>query len=130
MTWARIGLVLMTAAGCKTPPDPAAAPPAEREAPIAQDEPPVALNPDPPVVYPTALMSQRVGGVVLLRIFVDSAGFVRPESTTVQESSGYPALDSAALAAGPQLRYAPALRAGNPVAGFFLQRFSFQAPRR
>ena len=103
--------------------------PADRPAPIRRDEPPVPLNADAPVGYPEALAAQRIGGMVILRIFADSAGIVRPESTTVQESSGYPALDSAALTAGPRLRYAPALRDGNPVAAFILQPFSFRVPR-
>ncbi len=129
MTWHRTWLVLGVAAGCHAKPDTTVAMPADRPAPIRRDEPPVPLNADTPVGYPEALATQRIGGTVILRIFADSAGIVRPESTTVQESSGYPALDSAALAAGPRLRYAPALRDGNPVAGFFLQPFSFRVPR-
>jgi len=125
--WAWIAVTAVT--GCKSAPDPTVALPADRPAPIRRDEPPVPLNSDPPVVYPEALAAQRIGGTVILRVFVDSAGGVRSDSTLVQESSGYPALDSAALAAGPKLRYAPALRDGRPVAAFFLQPFSFQAPR-
>jgi protein TonB len=59
---------------------------------------------------------------------VDDSGRVVAESTRVQESSGYPALDSAALAAVPRLRYAPALRDGRPVATGFMQPFNFRAP--
>ncbi len=92
-----------------------------------RDEPPVPLNPDSPVRYPEALATQGLGGTVLLRLFVDSTGSVVAESTSIQESSGYPALDSAALAAIPELRYAPALRAGVPVAALFLQPIDFRA---
>lgn len=92
------------------------------------DEPPVALNAEPPVTYPEALLEQRIGGTVVLRLFVDDAGSVLADSVRVQESSGYPALDSAALAAAALLRFAPALRDGRPVATPFLQPFTFRAP--
>ena len=92
-----------------------------------RDEPPVALDPQPPVEYPLALVDRRIGGTVLVRMFVDDSGQVVRESTRIQESSGYPALDSAALAAAPKLRYAPALRNGVPTAAPFLQPFHFRA---
>lgn len=122
-------MVLAMGTGCKAGPDATVAMPADRPAVVRRDEAPVPLNADAPVEYPAALVAQRIGGTVILRVFVDSAGVVRPESTTVQESSGYPALDSAALAASPRLSYAPALRDGSPVAAYFLQPFSFRAPR-
>ena len=50
-----------------------------------------------PVRYPPALLEQGIEGQVLLRLYVDSAGQVIPDSTRIAESSGYPALDSAAL---------------------------------
>lgn len=95
-----------------------------------RDEPPVALDAVSPVVYPLALYQQRVSGTVLLRLFADETGRIVPESTKVQESSGYPALDSAALAAAPQLHYAPALRNGTPVATLFTQPVHFRHPDR
>jgi len=98
-----------------------------RERPADGESPPVALG-EPVVEYPPALYLQRVSGSVELRLFVDSAGQVVPESTTVQRSSGYPALDSAALAAAPRLRYAPGRRAGRPVAMMFLQPVHFRHP--
>jgi len=95
-----------------------------------RDEPPVALDAEPPVAYPPALYQQRISGTVLLRLFVDETGRVMPDSTRLQESSGYPALDSAALAAAPKLHYAPALRNGAPVATFFTQPIHFRHPDR
>jgi periplasmic protein TonB len=95
-----------------------------------RDEPPVALDAETPVRYPLALYQQRISGTVLLRLFVDETGKVTPESTRVQESSGYPALDSAALAAAPKLSYAPALRNGTPVATLFTQPIHFRHPDR
>jgi protein TonB len=95
-----------------------------------RDEPPVALDAEPPVGYPPALYQQRISGTVLLRLFVDETGRVMPDSIRLQESSGYPALDSAALAAAPKLHYAPALRNGAPVATFFTQPIHFRHPDR
>jgi protein TonB len=92
-------------------------------------EPPVALNSDSPISYPPALFDQKIEGDVLLRLFVDSTGRVTPESSRVVESSGYPALDSAALAGSRELRYAPAKRRGIPVATPFVQPIEFRHPQ-
>ena len=96
-----------------------AAPPPESEAPVA-------LNPNVPIAYPPALFDQKVEGDVTLRLFVDSTGKLIPESTRVTEPSGYPALDSAALAGASALRFAPAKRHGIPVATAFLQPVEFR----
>lgn len=93
------------------------------------EEPPVAINPVSPVRYPQALLDQGIEGQVLLRLYVDSAGTVIPDSTRVAESSGYPALDSAALAAAPELRFSPALHQGRPIAAPFIQPVQFRSPR-
>ncbi len=97
---------------------------------IRRDEPPVPIDPETPVSYPDALYAQRISGTVLLRLFLTETGQVVSESTRVQESSGWPALDSAALAAAPRLRYAPALRNGVPVATLFTQPIHFRHPDR
>jgi protein TonB len=123
------GLALLTA--CRRKSDSTLTLPADAGAGAPKrDEPPVALNPETPVRYPVALYQQRISGTVLLRLFVDETGRVSPESTRVQESSGYPALDSAALAAAPKLHYAPALRNGTPVAALFTQPIHFRHPDR
>jgi protein TonB len=93
------------------------------------DQPPVAVNPVSPVEYPPALREQGIEGRVLLRLYADSQGTLVAESTKVAESSGYPALDSAAMAGAPKLRFSPALRNGRPVAGAFLQPIHFRNPR-
>lgn len=95
-----------------------------------RDEPPVPLDPEPNVEYPPALFAQKISGTVLLRMFVTEAGRLVAESTRVQESSGWPAMDSAALAAAPRLQYAPALRNGVPVASHFTQPVHFRHPDR
>lgn len=93
------------------------------------DQPPVAINPVSPMQYPQALLDQGIEGSVLLRLYVDSAGGLLADSTRVAESSGYPALDSAAVAGAAELRFSPALRHGRPVAAPFLQPVHFRNPR-
>ena len=95
---------------------------------VSGDEPPVMVSPESPVEYPPALFAQRIEGKVILRMFVDTAGTVVPESTRIAESSGYPLLDSAAIRASPNFRFAPALRNGEPVATLFLQPVHFRHP--
>lgn len=92
------------------------------------DDPPVMVNAISPVEYPAALYARGIEGKVLLRLFVDETGALRPDSTRVAESSGYPALDSAALATVSQMRFAPALRSGTPVPAAFLQPVHFRQP--
>lgn len=91
-------------------------------------EPPVAINAESPVQYPAAIYDQKIEGDVILRLFVDSTGRLVPESTRVAESSGYPALDSAALAGAVRLVFVPARRRGIPVATSFLQPVEFRHP--
>lgn len=108
--------------GVVTLPD--AAPPTDQ----ARDLPPVALNAQTPVEYPPALFDQGIEGTVILRLYADTAGVLVNDSTRVQESSGFPALDSAAVAAAPDLRFAPARHDGKPVAASFLQPIYFRHP--
>jgi len=127
-TMALAGLLTAGAAGCRQ------TPPAEQSgtgspgAPPDQ-EPPVALNADSPIQYPPRLYDQKVEGDVMLRLFVDSAGRLMPESSRVAESSGYPALDSAALSGARRLRFAPARRHGLSIATAFLQPVEFRHPQ-
>ena len=122
------GVVALGAAACgKTPPAGQGGGASGGTAP--DQDPPVALNGDSPIQYPPRLYDQKVEGDVVLRLFVDSAGGLRPESTRVAESSGYPALDSAALAGARKLRFAPARRHGLPVATAFLQPVEFRHPQ-
>lgn len=98
--------------------------PAERATPGASAtpafEPPVVINAESPVSYPPDLYQQQVEGTVVLRLHVDEAGTLTPDSTKVAESSGYAGLDSAALRAVPAMRFAPARRGGQAVATTFL----------
>jgi protein TonB len=125
------GLLLLLAAGCANRPDGTVKLP-EEQVPVVtrESDPPVALNAVSPVEYPLAPFQQRISGTVLLRLFVDETGKQNPDSARVQESSGYPSLDSAALAAAQRFRFAPALRNGIPVATAFTQPVHFRHPDR
>ncbi|HEX5580667.1 MAG TPA: TonB family protein [Gemmatimonadaceae bacterium] len=81
----------------------------------AADTPPAIRSGTSPFQYPPALYERRVQANVVLRLFVDSLGRVVPESTLVQERSGYAALDSAAVADARALQFAPARHDGAPV---------------
>jgi TonB family protein len=118
-------LALAAAAGCGKPapaPEQAGAQPV---APLDQ-EPPVPLNPESPIQYPPRLYDQQVEGDVVLRLFADSTGRLAAESSKVAESSGYSALDSAALAGAKKLKFAPARQHGHAVATVFLQPIEFR----
>jgi TonB family protein len=93
------------------------------------DEMPVLQNEKLPIRHPTALYEQKVQGNVTLRLFIDSTGVVVPESTTVVESSGYPALDTAAWQGSKELRFAPAKRKGVPVEASVLFPVFFRHPQ-
>jgi TonB family protein len=93
------------------------------------DQPPVAINPVTPMTYPPTLLEQGIEGRVLLRLYVDAQGKLIPDSTRLAESSGYPALDSAALTGARELRFSPALRNGRAVSAPFLQPVHFRHPR-
>ena len=54
---------------------------------VAPDSLPVMQNSELPFKYPPDLYARRVQGNVTLRIHIDTAGHVRPESTTVVASS-------------------------------------------
>jgi TonB family protein len=91
-------------------------------------EPPVVTNAESPVRYPRGLFQQNIEGTVLLRLFVDSLGRLLPESTRIAEGSGVSGLDSAALAAVPNMKFAPARSHGRGVPTSFLQPIHFRRP--
>ena len=123
-------LLALASVACGSQPDATTALPNNDATPSAAlgEEPPVPLNANSPVVYPPAFLRERIEGIVILRLVLDSAGAIQRDSTRVAESSGYPALDSAALAAVPMMRFSPALRRGDPVATAFLQPVHFRNP--
>ena len=89
---------------------------------------PVVTNEDLPFRYPTALFTQQVQGNVTLRIFIDAEGRVIVDSTRVVETSGYTALDSAAVKGSEELRFVPAKRRGEPMAVSILFPVYFRHP--
>ncbi len=80
------------------------------------DSLPAMQNTELPFKYPPELYARKVQGNVTLRIHIDTSGRVQPESTTVVESSGYEALDSAAVHGARVLRFRPAFTNGVPLA--------------
>lgn len=124
-----IGCCLVLA-GCGGGSEPPPADPVAENVDHPAFEPPVVTNENPPVRYPAAAFQQNVEGTVMLRLYVDSAGRVLPESTRVAESSGIAALDSAAQAGVPEMRFVPARRNGRAVGTTFLQPVRFRRPER
>lgn len=86
------------------------------QADLVPDSLPVMQNAELPFRYPPALYARKVQGNVTLRIRIDTAGRVVPESTTVVESSGYRALDSSAVDGARVLQFRPAFAKGAPLA--------------
>lgn len=121
-------LGVLAALACSKPDDGVVSLPPDHPAADRKELPPVALNADSPIEYPRGLFEQGIEGTVLLKLYVDSAGGLVSDSSQVFESSGYPALDSAALAGADQLRFSPALHDGDPVAAAFLQPIEFRSP--
>jgi TonB family protein len=92
------------------------------------DEPPVMVNAELPFRYPPALYARRVQGNVMLRLFVDTDGRLLADSTRVEESSGYPSLDSAAVIGSQDLYFIPAKLRGEPLAVSVLFPVYFRHP--
>jgi protein TonB len=92
------------------------------------DVAPVMLNKELPFRYPPALYAQKVQGNVTLRIYIDSNGAIVPESTRVAETSGFTALDSAAMKGSRDLKFEPAKTSGQPVPVSILLPVYFRHP--
>ena len=111
--------------------DSAGTTPAAVAAPAAapvSDGPPRMTNTDPPFRYPAALYARKVQGNITLRLWVDSTGAVVPDSTRVAEPSGYPALDSSAVAGSEKLRFTPGMKDGRPTGAAILFPVFFRHP--
>jgi TonB family protein len=93
------------------------------------DEIPKMVNADLPFRYPAALYARKVQGNVTLRLYIDRDGNVRPESTRVEEPSGYPALDSAAVKGSQVLHFIPAKLHGEPMSVPILFPVYFRHPQ-
>ena len=127
-----------------TAPQPAAAPvpalrPAEPVAPPAAPAAPAPPQPAPPPVVqprfdaayldnptpPYPGVSRRLGeeGEVRLRVRVDPAGIA--QQVEIQQGSGYPRLDQAALDTVRQWRFVPARQGDQPVAAWVIVPIQF-----
>ena len=92
------------------------------------DVAPVMLNKELPFRYPPALYAQKVQGNVTLRIFIDRDGSIIPDSTRIAETSGFTALDSAAMNGSRDLKFEPAKTQNQPVPGSILLPVYFRHP--
>lgn len=102
----RVFVLLVVLAGCGRK-DEERAPAAVAKGPHP-DELPVMLNSEPPFRYPPSLYDRKIQANVLLRLYIDINGTVRPESTVIAQSSGYALLDTAAIRGAEELRFVPA----------------------
>jgi TonB family protein len=94
----------------------------------APDEVPRMLNTELPFRYPAALYARKVQGNVTLRLRIDRDGQVSADSTRIEESSGYPALDSAAVKGSQELHFIPAKLRGEPMSVTILFPVYFRHP--
>ncbi len=92
------------------------------------DVAPVMLNKELPFRYPPALYAQKVQGNVTLRIYIDSNGAIVSDSTRVAETSGFSALDSAAMKGSRDLKFEPAKTQSQPVPVSILLPVFFRHP--
>jgi TonB family protein len=92
------------------------------------DVAPVMLNKELPFRYPPALYAQKVQGNVTLRIFIDREGAIVSDSTRIAETSGFTALDSAAMKGSRELKFEPAKTQGQPVPVSILLPVFFRHP--
>ena len=86
------------------------------------------LNKELPFRYPPALYAQKVQGNVTLRIYIDRDGSIVADSTRVAETSGFNALDSAAMKGSRDLKFQPAKTQGVPVPVSILLPVFFRHP--
>ncbi|HEU4453882.1 MAG TPA: energy transducer TonB [Longimicrobium sp.] len=87
------------------------------------ETPPRQLS-ESPFQYPEELWDAQVEGQTTLRLYITERGTV--DSARVEQASGYPAFDSAALAGSKGLRFQPATRGGDAVAAWFLLPVKFE----
>ena len=120
----QIAALVAVAVGCSGP-DRDSEPSAMQPQP---DERPVMVNSEPPFHYPVALYARKLQGNVTLRLSIDANGKTVADSTRVEETSGYPAFDSAAVAGASQLRFVPAKLRGEPMSMTILFPVYFRHP--
>jgi protein TonB len=120
--------LLVALAGCMDRDTPQKVAQAFRTGPPQPDEIPRMLNGELPFHYPPAVYARKVQGNVTLHLYVDRDGQVMPDSTRIEESSGYAALDSAAVKGSQELRFVPAKLRGEPLGVSILFPVYFRHP--
>ena len=81
----------------------------------------------PDVRYPTASRRLDESGLVIVAVFVDTAGL--PQDVRLEKSSGFERLDRAALAGVRQARFKPFVMDGRPTAGWVRIPIPFELER-
>jgi TonB family protein len=89
--------------------------PPAREAGPRPDEMPVLLNSELPFRYPALLYTRKAQGNVTLSLLIDRDGRVLVDSIRVDETSGFLALDSAAVRGARALHFIPAKLHGEAI---------------
>ena len=74
--------------------------------------------------YPALLRDAGIGGTVRVYFYIDPEGLV--QRTRLDESSGHPALDQAALRVADAFRFRPALNGSEPTSVWVSLPISFQ----
>jgi protein TonB len=121
-------VLVVVVAGCMDRDTPQKVAQAFQTGPPQPDEIPRMLNGELPFHYPPALYARKVQGNVTLHLYVDRDGQVMPDSTRIEESSGYAALDSAAVKGSQELRFVPAKLRGEPLGVSILFPVYFRHP--
>lgn len=93
------------------------------------DEMPALLNATLPFRYPAGLYARKVQGNVTLKLFIDRDGRVVGDSTQIDEPSGFPALDTAAVNGSTELRFVPAKLRGEAIPVSILFPVFFRHPQ-
>jgi len=78
-------------------------------------------------LYPPLLREAGVGGEVLMWVWVDSEG--NPTKSQINQSSGYPQLDDAALAIVERMEFSPAMLRDKPIGVWIGQPISFSVDK-
>lgn len=105
-------------------PDTASATPSMATAPITPARPVSGMETDRAPIYPEIARRRGEQGRVLLRVQVAADGL--PTDVSVAKSSGYAALDNAALTALRQWRFVPATSGGTAIAAIAVVPIRFQ----
>jgi TonB family protein len=109
---AAVAAIVATLAGCADTVNPTAGglKIGVQNAPL---KPPVRIDSLQPFEYPPTAFSYGASGTTVLKILISETGSV--DSAFVLQSSGDPALDSAAVVNSRRLEWEPAKRGGRPI---------------